>query len=287
MHFNQLLEMSGVAPTGTLVMRHRPWERKLRPIIARMAQEQRHLFDTYQSIQGERVSKSIRKAHHVAAMLALEGNSAVFVGLYKMEGYSTRTQNELNASPEVKALVQLGMLEPKSQNTHWHDLKLTDHLAPFRFSLSVRWPGAAVGWVRWASRNVFEILPLPVVEAIRPDMPPWDELDLRWGELDNLPSSWQAKLRAWRGVYCIFDIEIKKAYIGAAYGEENLLGRWRNYASSGHGDNKLLRERDPENFLFSILQLVSPVAESNEVQELETSWKRRLHTRAPYGLNEN
>lgn len=29
----------------------------------------------------------------------------------------------------------------------------------------------------------------------------------------------------------------------------------RNYANSGHGGNRLLRERDPENFQFTILEL--------------------------------
>lgn len=169
---------------------------------------------------------------------------------------------------------------------HWHDLELTEDLVPFRFSLSVQWLGATVGWVRWADRNVFEILPLPVAEPIRTDMPNWDKLDLTWGELKNLPHSWQARLREWGSIYCIFDTAIKQIYVGAAYGRDNLLGRWLNYAKRGHGGNKLLRERDPKHFRFSILQLVSPTAEPSEVQKLEASWKRRLHTRE-YGLNEN
>jgi hypothetical protein len=37
-----------------------------------------------------------------------------------------------------------------------------------------------------------------------------------------------------------------------------MLGRWRNYAAHGHGGNKLLRERDPKSFRFTILQRVCP-----------------------------
>jgi hypothetical protein len=35
------------------------------------------------------------------------------------------------------------------------------------------------------------------------------------------------------------------------------------------------------------LQLMSPHEHSVEVMHVEASWKERLHTRAPHGLNEN
>ncbi len=284
MHFNQLLQIDGVDPASTVVLRHRPPESRLRSALDHIAQEQHHLFHTYQSFQGsEQTSRLIQNARYVAAMLALEGDSAVFVGIYEMKDHSTRSRKQLLECDDVKALIEKGW-KPARRIYHWHDLELTDHLCPFRFSLSVRWHGRR--WDRRAHRNVFEVLPFPVAKAIRMDMPDWDKLDLTWGELKNLPQSWQARLSEWRGIYCIFDTAIRQAYIGAAYGRDNLLGRWLNYAKRGHGGNKLLRERDPKHFRFSILQLVSPTAEPGEVQELEASWKRRLHTRN-YGLNEN
>lgn len=79
----------------------------------------------------------------------------------------------------------------------------------------------------------------------------------------------------------------RKGYVGSACRAENLLGRWRNYGATGHGGNKLLRRRDPKNFRFSILQRVSPEADSASVVAVENSWKERLHTREPFGLNDN
>ena len=96
-----------------------------------------------------------------------------------------------------------------------------------------------------------------------------------------------SKLSEWRGVYFIFDTLDGKGYVGSAYGESNLLGRWLNYAASGHGGNRLLRQRDPRTFQFTILQRVSPDLDATAVVQLEGSWKRRLHTYAPYGLNDN
>jgi hypothetical protein len=118
-------------------------------------------------------------------------------------------------------------------------------------------------------------------------MPEWDKLDLSWAELSALPSKWCAALSQWRGIYYIFDSADGKGYVGSAYGSSNLLGRWQNYASTGHGGNTLLRKRDPQSFRFTILQRVSPDLEAEDVIRLETSWKDRLHTRAPVGLNDN
>ncbi len=80
--------------------------------------------------------------------------------------------------------------------------------------------------------------------------------------------------------------KVEKAMQKADYGTENILGRWLNYAASGHGGNKALRRRKPGNFRFSILQRVSPDMEPADITRLEASWKDRLHTRS-FGLNEN
>jgi len=122
------------------------------------------------------------------------------------------------------------------------------------------------------------------------EMPPWDKLSLTWEELRVLPTKWKAALRQWRGIYYIFDVKGGKGYVGSACGEEtgeeNILGRWLDYAASGHGGNKKLMERDRNDFLFTILQRPSPDMERDKIVELESSWKDRLHTR-DYGLNDN
>src|SRR5690606_15142109 len=94
-------------------------------------------------------------------------------------------------------------------------------------------------------------------------------------------------LAQWRGIYYIFDRAAHLGYVGSASGGDNLLGRWQNYAASGDGGNRLLRGRNPEDFVFSILQRVSPDMTAEEIVSIENTWKDRLHTRAPYGLNDN
>jgi hypothetical protein len=118
--------------------------------------------------------------------------------------------------------------------------------------------------------------------------PSFDKLIVTWNELSNLPSSWAVELKRVRGIYLIYDSKDGRSYVGSAYGAENLYGRWSNYAASGDGGNKKLKERDPTTFHFSILQVVSPMTEEDEVIQLESRWKDRLHTRHPkFGLNVN
>jgi hypothetical protein len=118
-------------------------------------------------------------------------------------------------------------------------------------------------------------------------MPEWNEISLSWEELDVMPARWRAAIEQWRGIYYIFDLSDGRGYVGSAYGAENLLGRWLNYAATGHGGNRLLRDRDPRQFRFTILQRLSPDLDAGDVVRLESTWKARLHTRAPVGLNDN
>jgi hypothetical protein len=48
----------------------------------------------------------------------------------------------------------------------------------------------------------------------------------------------------------------------------------------------MVKERQPSDFVFTILKRTSPDMERGEIDLLESSWKDRLHTRE-YGLNEN
>jgi hypothetical protein len=171
----------------------------------------------------------------------------------------------------------------------WFDLALmADFYAHWKGRLIVGWPPPERSWWRRAHRNEIPVLAVLEDSALDAAMKKWDEIDFTWEELSVLPTRLKSKLSEWRGIYYIFDTSDRKGYVGSAYGESNLLGRWLNYAARGDGGNKLLRPpRDPRKFRFTILQRVSPDMNATEVIQLENSWKIRLHARAPDGLNDN
>ena len=162
-------------------------------------------------------------------------------------------------------------LTDKASTQLWFDLVLLDVRKEWKGKLIVCWPGKELSWWRWADQNEFQIHAITEDSILDREMPKWDQLVLTWNELAVLPKRWCDKISQWRGIYFILDGKDGKGYVGAAYGEENLIGRWRGYAKSGHGGNKRLLERRPEKFLFSILQLVPVDMDQKDVESLEAS----------------
>ena len=94
-----------------------------------------------------------------------------------------------------------------------------------------------------------------------------------------------------KGVYLITDESNGKRYVGAAYGNDMILGRWRNYINNGHGGYKKLKELDFEyikqNFRYSILEIFKSTTDDETIIERESWWKDVLMTRGKFGYNDN
>ena len=291
MNLNDLLTGKGIDPQQVLVMRHRPKEPGLNKVLPWLAAEKPEVFNAYQATQGPRVEKVMLRARYVASLIRHQPGKALFIGLYRIEGSRPLTYEQFWSVPafiEMKAFGMKGFTaEDGRSSTLWFELALRDFYAPWKGKLVVGWPPPERSWWRWANQNEFPVLAVLEDSALDAAMPEWERIDFSWDELAVLPTRWQAALSQWRAVYFIFDEADGKGYVGSAYGGDNLLGRWRNYAASGHGGNRLLRQRDPKSLRFTILQRVSPDMERDDVIRLEATWKDRLHTRKPHGLNEN
>lgn len=105
--------------------------------------------------------------------------------------------------------------------------------------------------------------------------------------------SWRGALGSVAGVYVIADERTGRLYIGSAVGGQGIWGRWCEYARTGHGGNKelrqLLRENGPEyaaNFRYGILETADSRATKEEVLAREEHWKELLRTR-DHGYNRN
>jgi hypothetical protein len=295
MNFNDLLLKKGIDPKHVLVLRHRPHEPQLNKVLPWLVAEKPDVFNAYQQTQGEKLERAMeamKGAGYVASFIGHEPAKALFVGLYSIVGSKPLTYEEFWRVPayiEMKAFGMKGWYTKESRRPTvlWFDLDISDFYAHWKGRLIVGWPPPERSWWRRAHRNEFPILAVLEDSALVAAMPEWDAIELTWKELGILPERWKSALSQWRGIYYIFDISDGKGYVGSAYGQDNLLGRWLNYAAHGHGGNRLLRQRDPRNFRFTILQRVSPDMEPPDVMRLESSWKQRLHTREPYGLNDN
>jgi hypothetical protein len=294
MNLNDLLLKEDIDPRQVLVFRHRPHESKLNKVLPWLAAERPEVFNAYQQTQGKKLEKvmgAMEGVGYVASFIGHEPGKALFIGLYSIGTSKPLSQKQYWQVPayiEMKAFGMKGFSNEDPRITvRWFDLKLTDFYSFWKGKLIVSWPGLERSWWRRAHRNKIPVLAVLEDSALDTVMPEWDNIILTWEELQVLPVRWKTAISQWRGIYYIFDTSDGKGYVGSAYGANNLIGRWQNYAASGHGGNRLLRQRDSRNFQFSILQRVSPDMDANEVIQLESSWKVRLHTRKPLGLNDN
>ena len=289
MDLNALLLAKNIDPQQVLVFRHRPFEPELNRVLPWLAAEKPDVFNAYQQTQGAKVEKAMTGASFVASFVGHEPGKALFIGLYAIGASSPLSHEEywqIRAYIEMKKFGMEGFSGDRS-SILWFNLKITELYASWKGKLIVGWPPPERSWWRRAHKNTMPIMAVLEESALDAAMPEWDELSLNWQELAVLTTRWKFILSQWRGIYYISDSSDGKGYVGSACGDSNLLGRWLNYAASGDGGNSLLRHRDPRNFRFSILQRVSPDENSLNVIQLEGKWKERLHTRRPFGLNDN
>jgi hypothetical protein len=292
MTLNELLQHKNIDPKQVVALRHRPHEPRVRKVLPWLAAENPHLFNVYQQTQTPQLEAAMTQmvgTGYVASFIGHAPKAALFVGLYAIRDARRLTRREFFAVPECKSMTTFGWqgLGPGRTSVLWFDLALQDFYSAWKGRLIVQWPPPERSWWRRAHRNEMAVLSVLEDSALEAAMPPWEEIELGWDELNTVPQRWAARLAEWRGIYYIFDTLDGKSYVGSACGAENLLGRWRGYGKTGHGGNRLLRHRDPRTFRFSILQRVSPDLDAAEVVRLESTWKERLHTRTPFGLNDN
>lgn len=129
------------------------------------------------------------------------------------------------------------------------------------------------------------------------EFPGFNGVCLKFPELQSIirqdNPSWRAGLKNVSGVYLIVDCSTGYQYVGSAYSGIGIWQRWAQYAKTGHGGNKelkqLLRANGDDHayqFQFSLLEVCDINSSSEYVIGRESHWKRVLLTRE-FGLNWN
>jgi hypothetical protein len=143
---------------------------------------------------------------------------------------------------------------------------------------------------------------LDVAEILREksiigEFPGYDQINISFDELRQIVESedarWKAALSKIKGVYLIIDDATSKMYVGSAYGEDGIWGRWSVYVGTGDGENQKLKELlDREgldylsHFHYSILEIFGYGADTESIINRENHWKEVLFTRT-IGYNQN
>lgn len=140
-------------------------------------------------------------------------------------------------------------------------------------------------WVQRADSQDKEIVEL-TREFKEEAFPGFTKLIRPLSEIETMPRLWKEMLRESRGVYLLACPRTREHYVGSASGQDGFLGRWRDYVANSHGGNVALRNRDPSDYLVSVLEVAASSATSQDIINLETTWKLKLHSR-DIGLTRN
>lgn len=284
--FNNLLTDAGISLSETVVFRHTPQEPQLQLLLPSFVIERPELFDAYQSTQSAPAAAVLKRAKTLAAFIGQERGQATFAGLWNVNGWREIQESDLVHGTPLATLKDLGLnmtVSAANADTVFSLVK-ESVCAEWVGKLVINWPSRGINWKLRAHNAEFIIRAIHEENQFAHAMPSWDKLSLRWQQLATLPSSWRTRLSDWRGIYFIFDEKRQLGYVGSATGAENILGRWRDYAMTGHGGNVGLRASSPDDLRFSILELTAPNEAPDKVVQMEENWMRRLHTR-DCGLN--
>lgn len=280
LYLSDIIERVGLSIKDVILLRH--------PISHWNAEK--HLRDEnmrkYTSIQKENFPQ---KSKYWLVFIGESGTSAKLVACYKCRG---SYRNDIREMPPGYSFPDLfeenGLLRI-------FDLEETDLFSDLYNRLIIEWGSAAIKWYQYAT-NEKEVL--AIQENSKYKFTNYEDVILDFSDLQEvlrdpiLYENWHNALQSVYAIYLIVDKTNGKQYIGSAYGEGGLLGRWKTYIDTYHGNNKLMMDLigvEPErykSFQFSVLQIVPKTASDKDVKRLEDSYKRKLLTRQ-YGMNAN
>lgn len=153
--------------------------------------------------------------------------------------------------------------------------------------------------------NELEVLEILPEEFNDDEFPGYENVDLSFDDLKRVleKKDWKTALQNQKGVYLISDTKTGKLYVGSAYGEKMILGRWTTYAKSGYDRNEVENGKYPNKklqelvrkegmdyikkyFRYSILDIYKSTTEDKVIIHRENRWKEVLLSRE-FGYNAN
>ena len=242
-------------------------------------------FDLYQSLQARPVFKGCEQ---IVSFVGDGGGRARLVGVYRVltQGAATRALVPQNCPYQ----------EWRDTAKYHYTLERRVEFANLEGRVVIDWGSGALAWHQHLkNKPVIELFPKGRILE-----PFTDYLDfsLAYRQLTELVATanahrdWVSSLSAVAGVYLILAQSSGHQYVGSAFGLDGIWGRWRQYATNGHGGNAKLRallasdSAYPDAFRFSILQVLPKSTTAPEVIRWESQYKAKLGSRVT-GLNLN
>ena len=235
-------------------------------------------FLLYQSQQAKDIFSGV---DYIVSFIGEDGTLARFIGVYKIIGS------------------QKLLKEEKSVDGNYHNFKYEiEEIQGFedlKERVIINWGKGAIQWAQGININKEVVEIQPGLHYTR--FKDYFDFVINFKQLEEIVRNqypdWKRMLSATKGIYLISDTLTGKLYVGSAYGDLGIWGRWSNYVSTGgHANNVKLIElvnsdsNYAQNFRFSILMLLPKTITSDQAIEKEKLFKQKLGTNS-FGLNLN
>lgn len=269
MNFNTLLLEAGISPEDVCLLRHKDTDSKCRMSLYELWRTERAQFELYQSIQKD---QPLFKSNYWASFVVGHDGETLFVGLYRRTGHSEQLKfaipyphKEGSAEPEVD---------------YKYALEYDPRLDLYEGRLVIDWGSAKLSWCQYAQQRHSK--PKQVIELRRaitePEFPGYINLIEPLSRLAVMPSGWKSRLSQVKGIYLLTCPRTNEKYVGSATGLDGFWGRWKDYIATGHGGNEVLKKREPSDYQFTILEVVSSSATTTETIQREHLWMQKLNS---------
>lgn len=279
LYFSDILRKAGIEPEKVKLIRHALTDSGFRACY------EKNMVLQYTRQQKSGFSKGYG---YWCVFISDKGTLAKLFALYQVGG----------AVPDTPAVMPAGFPFPdwfRGENAYF-DLTPVDALREYEGRLIIDWGNSTRMWHQKGTTEK----PVVAIQADRKKVfSGFESLILTYDELKEIVENptvydaWHVALSSVNAIYLIVDRETGKQYVGSAYGKGGLLGRWCCYVDSLHGNNKLMKAlicaypQRYQHFQFSILQILPKTVTDDEVIRIETMYKRKLLTYAPFGMNDN
>lgn len=238
-------------------------------------------YELFKEWQSEQSDSRMKNVDYLVVFLAEESCECRFIGVYRNYGPQKTTCN--------------GVSE--------YNLQEVEGFEALKDKVVIDWGKGTLSWMQnWQSIKEVRRIEQASTEDDIPFFSRYEDVILSFPQLKKVveDKDWKSKLESVNCVYLILDNKTGKQYVGVTYkdmkpGVKNgILGRWTEYAQTGHGNNKLLIEKlakeglnyAEQNFQWTILETLPLNVIPKVAIDRETLYKRKFGTRE-HGYNEN
>ena len=268
---SDIIDKTGIAHDNIALVRHTVSQKSFKEVW----KGGKEMFEEYQKIQPQNYFHGKK---YIFSFIGERKTNARFIGVYKVKSITPLTEKKV----KQEYLSRYGYIHDFKKDFYF-DLEKLNILEDMMERLVIDYG---------ATRNIVHcnwetIAKKPVVGISSNEFKGYDNIIWSFSDLEKYigHEEWYedlyTALSKVNGVYLVVDTAENKQYVGSAYGDEGIWGRWRDYLNTkGIGGNKKLGEHltnkrgDYQNLQFTILETIPKTG--NDARDKELVWKREV-----------